>query len=59
MFVLDCDFDSIADEVNARNIRTLCDYLLHEFVRCHVEDFQNQLYVVKEWSCVLWLCESF
>ena len=27
-----------SDEVNARNIRTLCDYLLHEFVRCHLKN---------------------
>lgn len=51
--------DFVADEVNAKNIHTLCDYLLHEFVRCHVDDLQNRLHVVKEWCCVLWLCESF
>ena len=26
----------IADEVNVRNIRTLCSFMEHEFVRCHV-----------------------
>ena len=31
-----CAVLRIADEVNGRNMRTLCSFMEHEFVRCHV-----------------------